>query len=230
MARHKAQASFFLTSHFLNQSAFRPLVQRICSQGHYVGPHGGRDVLSSAREQATAPGAIREQFEADFSSNLNGIGQWLQNRELPGYFLPPHERCNYELVQWAGSYFYVTVSATPGTLSSADVTGEAAPTFVSSQAIFDSIVLREQQDPHGLNGFILSFHLGSGPDRADKFHARLGQLLDVLAAKGYRFVAMDTMFDPQTAEEARKRKVVLQPEPVQVNEPSARRYGGTKRP
>jgi hypothetical protein len=47
------------------------------------------------------------------------------------------------------------INFTPGTRSNADYTGEADTNFVSSQAIFDSIVNKEREDPHGLNGFIL---------------------------------------------------------------------------
>lgn len=48
-------------------------------------------------------------------------------------------------------------------------------------------------EPHGLNGFILLLHLGSGPGRTDNFHPRLGELLDTLAAKGYQFVRVDEL-------------------------------------
>lgn len=73
---------------------------------------------------------------------------------------------------------------------------EGQTNFVSSQAIFDSILQREREDPDGLDGFILMFHLGSGPGRADKFHPRFGELLDALAARGYTFVRVDELFEP----------------------------------
>ena len=89
------------------------------------------------------------------------------------------------------------INFTPGTRANADYTGEADKNFVSSQAIFDSIVKREREDPHGLNGFILLLHLGSGPGRADKFHARFGELLDYLGGKGYQFVRVDELLEPK---------------------------------
>jgi hypothetical protein len=87
------------------------------------------------------------------------------------------------------------VNFTPGTRSNADYTGEADKNFVSTKAIFESIVRQEQQDPHGLNGFILLLHIGSGPGRADKFPARFGELLDYLAGKGYQFVRVDELLE-----------------------------------
>jgi endoglucanase len=65
--------------------------------------------------------------------------------------------------------------------------------FVSSEAILKSIFDRERTDPRGLNGFILLLHIGSGPGRKDKFHARFGEMMDRLTTDGYRFVRVDEM-------------------------------------
>ena len=120
------------------------------------------------------------------------------------YFLPPYEHFNRQIVDWTKVRGLTLVNFTPGTRSNADYTGEADTNFVSSQAIFDSILKREREDPHGLNGFILLFHLGSGPRRQDKFHARFGELLDVLAAKGYQFVRVDELLEPKPDDDQTK--------------------------
>ena len=99
-------------------------------------------------------------------------------------------------MDWAKDLGLTVVNFTPGTRSNADYTGEADKNFVSSKAIFDSIVAKEQQDPNGLNGFILLLHIGSGPGRADKFHARFGELLDYLAGKGYHSCAWMSCWRP----------------------------------
>jgi len=52
-----------------------------------------------------------------------------------------------------------------------------------------------------LNGFLLLLHLGSGPGRSDKFHSRFAELLDTLAAKGYRFVGVDELLEPSRDEQ-----------------------------
>jgi peptidoglycan/xylan/chitin deacetylase (PgdA/CDA1 family) len=87
----------------------------------------------------------------------------------------------------------VLVDYTPGTRSNADYTSESEKNFVSSDKIFRSIVEKEREDKHGLNGFILLTHLGSGPERKDKFADRFGELLDYLSDKGYRFVRIDEL-------------------------------------
>lgn len=111
------------------------------------------------------------------------------------FFLPPYEHYNEEIALWTREMGMTLINFTPGTRSNADYTGEADRNFVSSQAIYDSILAREKQDPRGLNGFILLLHLGAGPGRQDKFHARFGELLDVLAGKGYEFVRVDELLD-----------------------------------
>jgi endoglucanase len=112
------------------------------------------------------------------------------------FFVPPYEHWNSEIAHWARGLGYELVSYTPGTRSNADYTEDGASNFVSSQAIFDSILARERDDPHGLNGFLLLLHLGAGPKRTDKFHTRFDELLTVLAAKGYQFVRVDELLEP----------------------------------
>ena len=87
------------------------------------------------------------------------------------------------------------INYTPGTRSNADYTGEKDKNFRSAQVIWDSIIKKEREDPHGLNGFLFLLHVGAGPERTDKFHYRFGALLDYLEAKGYRFVRVDTLLE-----------------------------------
>jgi peptidoglycan/xylan/chitin deacetylase (PgdA/CDA1 family)/HEAT repeat protein len=225
LARHKAQASFFITGDFLRRRDFNPLARRLYREGHYLGPHSDKHLLYCSAAEPAHTLVTRDQFNDDLRVNLSAVQSIGDSGPFPSYFLPPHERYNLEIAEWAAHYFYTTIGYTPGTRSTADCTREADPDFVSSQAIFDSIVAREQEDPHGLNGFLLLFHLGSGPARTDKFHARFGELLDYLTGKGYQFVAVDDLFDPQAAEERRSRIRENPPLPPAAEEAFRRRYG-----
>ena len=230
LARHKAQASFFLTRHFLSRSSFDRLVRRLYQEGHYLGPHSSKHMLYCSAEEPRQTLVTHEQFDRDFKDSLNRVYGIGTSGQLPGYFLPPDERHNLEIAEWADNYFFATIGYTPGTLSTADCTGEADPDFVSSKAIFDSIVAKEQQDPHGLNGCLLLLHTGSGPGRTDKFHAQLGELLDYLTGRGYQFVAVDELFDPRAAADRRRRIAVTIGDPTATPDEAAlqrfrRRYG-----
>ncbi len=193
LARHKAKGSFFLTGDFLTNASFRPLIQRVLAEGHYLGPHSDKHLLYCPWEGPKKTLVTRTEFRADLESNLKKIEGFGVTRGQIQYFLPPYEHYDREIVDWSREMGLTLVNFTPGTRSTADYTGEADRNFVSSKVIFDSILRKEQQDPKGLSGFILLLHIGSGPGRADKFHARFGELLDYLAGKGYAFVRVDEL-------------------------------------
>lgn len=192
LARHHAHGSFFLTSTFLTNQTFTPLVKRMQAEGHYLGPHSDGHLLYCEWDAARKTLVTQAEFRSDLKRNLAKLPK------SPRYFLPPFEQYNAEITAWSAGLGLTLINFTPGTRSNADYTGEADAHFVSSQKIFDSILKRERDDPHGLNGFILLLHLGSGPERADKFPARLGELLDTLAGKGYAFVRVDELLEAPT--------------------------------
>jgi peptidoglycan/xylan/chitin deacetylase (PgdA/CDA1 family) len=197
LARHKAKGSFFFTGEFLTNASFRPLIERIVAESHYLGPHSDKHLLYCPWEGPKKTLVTHAEFQSDLESNLRKIERFGVKRLQIRYFLPPYEHYNQEIVDWSKAMGLTLVNFTPGTRSNADYTGEADSNFVSSQVIFDSILRKEQQDPNGLNGFILLLHIGSGPGRVDKFPARFGAVLDYLAGKGYQFVRIDELLAPK---------------------------------
>ncbi len=221
LAKRGAKGSFFLTGDFLTNGGFAPLIRRIVNEGHYLGPHSDKHLLYCSWDDGRTTLVERNTFVRDLANNLEKIetagrtkpafnsaesqelSQFVQSDAAPRtkrLFLPPYEHYNRDIVQWTFEMGLILINFTPGTRSNADYTGEADKNFVSSQAIFDSILKKEREDPHGLNGFILLLHLGSGPGRKDKFHHRFGELLDVLAARGYQFVRVDELLEPKPEE------------------------------
>jgi peptidoglycan/xylan/chitin deacetylase (PgdA/CDA1 family) len=193
LARHDAKAAFFLTGDFLSNPKFRLLVERVVAAGDYLGPHSDKHLLYCSWDQPPKTLVSRDQFATDLLTNLGKIASFNANEGRTPFFLPPYEHWNRVIADWAAGQSMVLVNFTPGTRSTADSTGEGEKEFVSSQAIFDSVLKYEQEDPAGLNGFLLLLHIGSGPGRADKFHTRFGELLDHLAGRGYRFVRIDEL-------------------------------------
>ena len=191
--QHKGKGSFFFTGDFLTNTQFKPLIQRIVREGHYLGPHSDKHVLYCPWEGPKKTLVTHAEFRADLESNVRKIERFGIPRPQIRYFLPPYEYYNQEIVGWSKELGLTVVNFTPGTRSNADYTGEAEKNFVSSQVIFDSIVAREKKDLKGLNGFMLLVHIGSGPGRADKFPARFGELLDYLSGKGYQLVRVDEL-------------------------------------
>lgn len=194
LMRHHGHASFFLTGSFLTNRQFTPFVKRMTADGHYVGPHSDGHLLYCEWNTARTTLVTRDQFRTDLETNLAKLPKtYRKSSRSLRFFLPPFEHYNAEIASWSADMGLTLINYTPGTRSNADYTGEADANFVSSQKIFDSILKREREDPHGLNGFILLLHVGSGPGRTDKFHYRFGELLDYLASKGYQFVRVDDL-------------------------------------
>ncbi len=191
LARHGAKASFFLTGDFLRNAPFAPLVRQMLTEGHYVGPHSDRHRLYCAWTPDRRTLLTRSEFEADLSDNLRELERFGVTRMQARFFLPAYEHHNRDITDWTQRMGLTLVNLSPGTRSAADYTVEKDPNFVSSQAILDSILRRESADPAGLNGFVLLMHLGSGPERADKMHLRLPELLSRLKERGYTFERID---------------------------------------
>jgi hypothetical protein len=83
----------------------------------------------------------------------------------------------------------------PNSGSNRDYIREGDKKFVTSRKLLHDILTYEKKDNHGLNGFILLLHLGSG--RKDPFHPRLGPLCDELVKRRYEFERVDKMLSPR---------------------------------
>ena len=215
LAQRQGRASFFLTGTFLQNPQFKSLVSQMVADGHYLGPHSDKNLLYCARDETRRTLVSEEEFTGDLLANAAKIpAASFGERRFSRYFVPAFEHYNREIVDWTRRQRWTLINFTPGTRSPADYTGEADPNFVSSQAIFESIMKQAREDPHGLNGFNLLLHLGSGPGRADKFHLRFGKLLDTLGGKGYQFVRVDDLLGP--------RRKTNAPNQILNRQPSAR--------
>ncbi|EEF59669.1 polysaccharide deacetylase family protein [Pedosphaera parvula] len=195
LAKHQAKASFFLTGAFVTNPEFEPVVKRIIKEGHYLGPHSDKHLLYCPWDGPKKTLVSKDQFASDLENNLNKIQKHGLKRSQIRYWLPAYEWYNEEIVDWSRDKDLTLVNFTPGTRSNADYTGDKDKNFVPSKTILESIIKKEQQDPNGLNGFLLLLHVGVGPNRTDKMSDHFGELLDYLSSKGYQFVRIDELLD-----------------------------------
>jgi hypothetical protein len=84
-----------------------------------------------------------------------------------------------------------TVNFTPGTRTNADYTTPEMANYRSSDRIMEDIKQFESDNPNGLNGALILIHLGTAPQRKDKFYHKLDELLEFLALKGYQASKLD---------------------------------------
>jgi peptidoglycan/xylan/chitin deacetylase (PgdA/CDA1 family) len=199
LSRRKMRASFFLTGAFLRDPAKGALVRRMVGDGHYVGAHSDAHLLYAPWTGPKVTRVSRDEFVTDLERNYEELRRFGVTRGGAHYFLPPYEWYTSEIAAWTRSMGLTLVNYTTGTRSNADYTGEGTPQFVPSEAIFQSILAREREDPHGLNGYLLLLHAGAGPGRTDKFHERFDELAARLIDRGYTFVGVDTLLTEQAS-------------------------------
>lgn len=193
LAKHRAKGSFFFTGKFLRNPQFKPLIQRVVKEGHYLGPHSDSHPLYCPWSGEKKTLVTKEFFAEDIAKNIRAIEGFGIPRSEIKFWIPSYEWYNKEIVEWSRGLGLTLINFTPGTRSTADYTENGAKNFVSSQTIFDSILNKEKEDPNGLNGFLLLMHIGAGPKRTDKFYTRLGELVTVLESKKYKFVRVDEL-------------------------------------
>jgi peptidoglycan/xylan/chitin deacetylase (PgdA/CDA1 family) len=195
LKRRRTRASFFFTGDFYRREAQAALVAGLREDGHYLGPHSDRHLLYCSWENRNQLLVTEEEFRSDILRNYQAMEAFGISKEEAPFFIPPYEWYNEQIVTWAQELGLVPFNLTGGTLSNADYTTPDMSNYQPSSRIYQSIFDHEKRDPHGLNGFILLVHIGTHPDRTDKFYLRLEELLDRLQARGYRFVGIDELLD-----------------------------------
>ncbi len=188
----KIHGAFFVTGNFIAQPELARLLKKAVADGHYAGPHSNKHPLYASWDERAKSLISQSDFTADLKQNIEGLRALgaLAGSETV-YFIPPYEQFNRDQVEWCKPIGVTLFNFTPGSGSNRDYMREDDPHFPSSQKVYDDILAYEKKDPHGLDGFILLLHLGSG--RKDPFHTRLGTLCDELQKRGYEFARIDKL-------------------------------------
>jgi peptidoglycan/xylan/chitin deacetylase (PgdA/CDA1 family) len=193
LKRKGVKASFFFTGRFYRHPAFKPAILRLKRDGHYLGAHSDNHLLYADWQRREKTLVSREEFEKDLNQNYAAMRAFGISRRDAPYFLPPFEWFNREISEWTLQQGLQLVNFTPGTGSNADYTTPAMKNYAPSDAIFKRITDYEAKDARGLNGFILLMHIGTAPERTDKFYNRLNELIDFLKAKNYKMVRIEQL-------------------------------------
>lgn len=190
LGQRKIKGALFVTGNFIRDDKLRPLLERAIHEGHYVGPHSDSHPLYASWDDRDKTLVAEEFFKKDLRKNIASLGATgALKRDQTVFFIPPYEHYNSDQVRWSQKLGIVLFNLTPGCGSNRDYIREGAPHFMSAKRLYDDILAYERKDPHGLNGFVLLLHLGSG--RKDPFHPMLGLLCDELSKRGYEFERVD---------------------------------------
>ncbi len=192
----KVKGSFFLTGNFYRNPEFKSLLHKLKRDGHYLGAHSDKHLLYCDWTKRDSLLVTKDQFQKDLADNYSAMKSFGIEKKDALYFLPPYEWYNRTITSWTTDQGFQLVNFSPGTRSAADYTyPEMNERYLSTDKIYQSIIDYEQKDPNGLNGFMLLIHIGTDPRRTDKLYNRLGELIDELRAKGYRFVKVDELLN-----------------------------------
>ncbi len=193
--RQQVPGSFFFTGNFYRNPRFELLIQSLASNDHYLGAHSDKHLLYCDWEDRDSLLVTYEGFVQDLENNYQEMGRFGIEKQNARFFLPPYEWYNDSISLWTKSLDLQLINFTHGTLSHADYTTPDMPNYRSNKAIFQSIMDYEKESANGLNGFILLNHIGTAPERTDKFYLHLEVLIEELKNKGYQFERIDELLD-----------------------------------
>lgn len=175
-------ASFFFTGDFYR--SYPALTADLKKDGHYLGAHSDRHLLYCSWEKRDSLLVSRDEFLTDLRNNYRELEKLGIKEAL--YFLPPYEWYNETIASWTEEEGLRLINFTSGTLSHADYTTPSMTNYRNSEVILESI--RKHEKEKGMNGFILLVHIGTHPERTDKFYYKLPEMIRELKEKGYGFL------------------------------------------
>lgn len=190
---NNVKASFFFTGNFYRNPENEQLIKKLISDGHYLGAHSDRHLLYCDWENRDSLLVDFKEFSLDLENNYLAMKEYGINKDDARYFLPPFEWYNDTISRWCSINEVQLVNYTPGTLSHTDYTSPEMPNYRSSREIYRSIREYESESESGLNGFILLLHIGTTPERTDKFYSLLPELISEMENKGYSFRRIDEL-------------------------------------
>ncbi len=186
--KNKVYGHFFFTGDFYRNPDNKKFIKGLRKSGHYLGPHSDKHLLYASWENRDSLLVSKEDFTSDLANNFKAmadLGIYKRNTFL---FMPPYEWYNQQISTWAAGQGLVLVNYTPGTRSNADyTTPDMGDKYIGSESIFNSILDYKHSSSNGLNGFILLIHVGTAPEREDKFYNHLNELIKDLESMGYQF-------------------------------------------
>lgn len=186
--KHNAKASFFFTGEFYRSKNFKPIINSLISDGHYLGAHSDKHILYSSWEKRDSTLITKDEFKIDVAENYVAMKPFGLNKKTSPYYLPPYEWYNSEISEWTKNLGLSLINLTGGTNSNQDWTiPEMGNKYYSSEKIFNNILKYEENSEYGLKGFLLLTHFGVDKRRTDKFYDKLDELLTELKKRGYSF-------------------------------------------
>lgn len=189
-------AHFFFTGDFYRNQENKKLIKNLRNQGHYLGPHSDKHLLYASWNKRDSLLVNKKEFITDLNNNYKVMANFDLSKKDSPLFMPPYEWYNQQISDWTAELGLVLINYTPGTRSNADyTTPDMGKQYISSEEIYQNILNYESNSTNGLNGFILLIHIGTAPERTDKFYFYLEDLTTELNLRGYQFKKLTDFFN-----------------------------------
>lgn len=195
LENQNVKASFFFTGDFYRNENFTPIIEQLLEQNHYLGAHSNKHLLYCDWSKRDSLLVSKSTFMDDLKRNYREMEKFSISKGDAEYFMPPYEWYNHTISEWTEDLDLTLVNFTSGTRSNADYTTPSMKNYISSDKIYRSIIDYELRSQSGLNGFLLLIHLGTHPDRTDKFYYKLDDLITSLKNKGYQFQTVEELLN-----------------------------------
>ena len=195
LKEEQTPASFFFTGDFYRNPANANLIAGLIADGHYLGPHSDKHLLYCSWENREDTLVTKQEFVEDIQNNYAVMARFGIERKESIYFIPPFEWYNATIAEWAKELGLTLINFTPGTLSTSDYTTPGMANYKTTEEIYSSIIDYEKTSPYGLNAFMLLLHIGTHPDRKDKFYVRLADLIHYLKERNYTILRVDHLLE-----------------------------------
>jgi peptidoglycan/xylan/chitin deacetylase (PgdA/CDA1 family) len=196
LKKEKVPAHFFFTGDFYRLPENRILIKKLIRQGHYLGPHSDKHLMYASWEDRDSLLVSKEEFTSDLLDNYTAMADFGITKQKAYFFMPPYEWYNRQISDWTAELGLLLINYSPGTRSHADyTTPEMGNRYIGSQDIYEGILTFESTSPNGLNGFILLIHIGTAPERSDKFYYYLEDLITELRKRDYQFRMLPEFYE-----------------------------------
>ncbi|MBN1578142.1 MAG: polysaccharide deacetylase family protein [Chitinispirillaceae bacterium] len=201
LASRSVTATMFLTGEFIRK--YPDLIRRIVAEGHECGNHTFKHphlTRYAVDRTATTLPSVSEPVLCDQLFRTERIFLTITGTRLAPLWRAPYGEFNREICRWAYEAGYLHIGWRQGRtwregLDSNDwVPDPETPGYHTPEELIDKVATLARQQPCGINGGILLFHLGTERKKTeDRVHTVLGTLIDTLREKGYRIVPVSRM-------------------------------------
>ena len=194
LTQQNIKGSFFFTGDFYRNKQFKDLIIKIRNESHYLGVHSNKHLLYCDWVKRDSLLITKEDFVNDLQGNYSELLKFGITPDSAKYFLPPFEWYNNETNNWANQLGITLINYSPNTFTNADYSiPSMGKSYRSSNSILDKLIEIEKTET--LNGKILLVHIGTHPERADKFYNYLEEIILRMKVKGYKFLRIDELLN-----------------------------------